>query len=638
MGLFDRFKKKNQEEDVSVVPETDSTPEVTSEADEPETEITETETAPVEEEEAGDEAPAESENTAEEEVPAEEEVSAEEEHAAVEESSETAADAGEAPALTPELAQGIFNESVAAYQAIPEGERKAKLKDALMFITNDPLSQTFLEASHEGMATPERVRNNISHTDELECRLALVQLASEGEGRSREEQTLLGQTQTLLFRRILELNPKAGTSADAASRMPEGETPVEFLQQEVQLKALEKELQNAQKDLTEANAKLKELHDSVTGKYADSELSEEEKSEKTEEELKNFTEYQDAMKAVSEKTERFQTARQNYLKTADQLAVDLKDLPVIYAAYDSRMIPEAPWISNNGHTEIYTSKALAAQVQKGFERQGITNMKPKELRGEEITEYVRNAQHLGITHFLLDNGRTPIDLRFDRVEAFKEANLLEYVNRAIRFEFLRAKGYGLSYGTMTEEEQQSEGGQNVRDKLLTMLFNAYRELGMGISYTLVKAPHKDDTTCYTEAAMEKAKSLKERVFKDSTLIAPGDKRIEAMSEPLSLALVKRGNVNVQSKEEIEKLPSLVPIFSDIAAARTLQANLAIQHARYEILAVTWDDIKKHAANQPGIVYEPDMFGLFIPKEDFPKVDQFRNVRGSIVIDHHRSSL
>ncbi len=613
MGLFDRFKKKSQEseseaEEVTVAAEPEASAVPSEEAAERETEA---EAAPSEE-------------------------MAEQETEEQESTTETKAGDG---VLNQEKAQGIFNESIAFYQSLPEESRQKELREALLDITNDPLSKTFLEAvSSEGMATPERVRNNISHAGEEACRLALIQLASEGEGKPQELLSVLGQTQTMLFQRILELNPSAGTSEaarPAAPQAPEGETPVAFFQKEIALKSIEKRLQEAQAKLTERNLSMKKLHDAITEGFADSELGEAEKSAAIEQALKENEEYQAALAGVAPDTEAFQAVRREYLAAADELAPEILNLPVIFVAYDQNVRPEAPWISNDGHAEIYTSRALSKQVEEGFKKQGITNMVVKEMKGEEIAALIEEAQHLGIQHFLLDNGRTPIDLRFDRVKKLEEESLLEYANRAIRFEFLRAKSYGLMYAALPEAEQQAEQGQNVRDRLLTMLFNAYRELGMGISYTLMKAEHKDDTTFYTENAMNMATALQQNVFKDRVLPATGDKRAEVYRDPLSLALVKRGNTNARTKEEIQKLPSLIPVFSDIQSARTLQANLALQHARYEILAITWDELKAHAMTQVGIVYDPEKLGLFIPKEDFEKVEQFRRVRGSIVIDHHK---
>ncbi len=623
MGLFDRFKKKTDEAKENVISET-----VKEEAEE----ITETEPKADESDiqEAAEEAVSLEDST--------EEVSDDEEAAAVEEkAAETTPEEGSVT-LNQQIAQGIFNESIALYRSMPEDSRQETLKEALMDLTNDPLSKSFLEAiSEQGMTTPERVRNNITTLSEQSARLCIVQLAAEGEGKPKQLQTVLGQTQTQLFRRILELNPSAGTSETASPKVvaPEGETPVEFFRAEINLKAIEKKLQEAQKAVRENGDEMKALHDSVTEKYNDSELSAEDRNAKVEEELKNFEEYQETLKNVEPLTASFNEAREAYLAAADALAPEILKLPVIYAAYDANLKPELPWISNDGHGEIYTSKKLAAQVEEGFKKQGISNMVTKELKGEEIAEFVETAQHLGIVHFLLDNGRTPIDLRFDHVKKYEEASLMEYANRAIRYEFIRAKSYGLIYGKLSQAEQNAEGGLNVRDRLLTMLFNGYREMGMGLSYTLMKAEHQNDTTFYTKKAFDMASTLKEKVFKTHTLIAEGDTKTSIAEEPLNLALVKRGSLATKTKEELDTLPSLVPVFSDIQSARKLQANLAIQHANYEVLAITWDELKEQAKNYPGLVYDPDRLGLFIPKEDFEKVDQFRRVRGNITINHNK---
>ncbi len=609
MGLFDLFKKKSQESEEA--------------AAEAASDLTE---AAEKQQEASDA------NVNEQEVPTSEQ---ETEAAAVQPTEEN-----KTIQLNQELAQGIFNESLALYRSMPQQEREIELHGALVTLTNDPLSKTFLEAASQGMVTPERIANNIKKADERSCRLALVQLASEGENRTKEERAMLGQTQTALFLRILELNHSAGTSETAKPvkvAAPEGETPVAFFQLEVQIKATEKKLNEAQGKLSETGIALNQYQEKAKKKIEEDKEAQNEPKvaspDEVEAALADEPDYQELKRKEAEDRQAFDLLRKQYLALADQLAKEILNLPVLFAAVDSLVRPEMPWISNNGHTEFYTSKTVAAQVEEGFKKQGITNMTIKELKGEEIRSYMEKVQHLGIVHFLLDNGRTPIDLRCSRVVDFEEKSLPEYANRAIRFGFLRAKSYGVQYSALDQAAQAAEEGLNLRDRLLTMLFNAYRELGMGISYTLMQAKHQDDTTWYSPKAYEIATTLQKGVFKRLELTAPGDKKAEVYQEELSLALIKRGKAS--DPKSLENAPSLIPIFSDIQSARTLQANLALQHARYEIVAITWDEIRACATNVPGIIYDPELYGLYIPQEDFEKVEQFRRVRGSIVIDHHK---
>lgn len=305
-----------------------------------------------------------------------------------------------------------------------------------------------------------------------------------------------------------------------------------------------------------------------------------------------------------------------------ELGKMLLTLDRIYVAYDEDFNHQFPYIGIDGRIEVCTKPEIVKNLLHYYHEQHLGHLSVCEFTGDQIVAALNSYQQMGIGVLRLNNGAYPVDIWLkDILEPIPE-NLLERRNNPIKGEFLRELQYGYRSEKMDPSEKGGKLEHSLKEWMLTMRYNAYRDFGNGLCYVLAATPYQAGTTFYTEKALAKAKEmLAKDNLPESALIAEGDHAFAVYDSVINLRVAQN-----PMKE------TFVCAFTGRKEAESVRTCFLQQGIDDSVLVITYDELYSHAMQCAGILIDMPTYGLQLLKGEFQEVEKWRAVQGYILID------
>lgn len=297
----------------------------------------------------------------------------------------------------------------------------------------------------------------------------------------------------------------------------------------------------------------------------------------------------------------------------------------IYVAYDGDFSDQFPFIGTDGRMEICSRQDIALRLQNYYSTEHLGHITMRKIERAEIPDTFRQYINSGISVFRLDNGVTPVDIWFHDFLPRENAALLDEQNRSMRALFLRQLQYGSRIRNMDAVLKKTPYERRIQELMLTVRYQAYRELSNGLVYVLAASACEPGVTCYTPKALERAKAmLTDPTRTDTLLIAPGHASYGVYDRALEL----RGIRNPGGETE----GAWMLAFTCRHTAGQVQNALAARGVDTCVVIATFDELRAQLVADTGVLLDAPEYGLVLAKEEFQEIVKWRYFSGNILVD------
>ena len=320
--------------------------------------------------------------------------------------------------------------------------------------------------------------------------------------------------------------------------------------------------------------------------------------------------------------------------------MDLQTLSETWGKLWVLTIPRAkdkhyPWMQLNGRMECFTSQELAMQAQAAVREQqkSLIQAQVRLYDGPDaIMGFFNDCLHHGIEVFYLNHGGQEWKELWFRELApdWHEATVLEEASRSLRYLMLRSREYEFRRAAMTPEEQQSSAGLGLTEMMLTVRYNAYRELYRGLLYVLIDQK-ADGVDYFTLPALQKAKTWLAAEHALKCGFGPAE-LIHAGNRGGEITDGTEGLYTANDPEDGEDLSKgLITAFTDYQEAVKGRDLFRQYQKPCSIVAMTMPEILAKSAECAGLLIDMNTLDFVIQKSAFGEFVTYGEMNGGILV-------
>ncbi len=277
-----------------------------------------------------------------------------------------------------------------------------------------------------------------------------------------------------------------------------------------------------------------------------------------------------------------------------------------------------PYMGTDGRLELFTDQALADSAS-AYLKETLHIQTGVQLYAERdaVLDFFRFCMHNGMIVFRLNNGSDAIrEYKLDDLFSFREINMIEELNRGVRYYLIRSKEYKYYRANLPEEERSAKQGISLAEMELTMLYNAYRELYRGVLYALVSPASSDDFDHYTVAALDRAKTL----LKEKKISEAGYTAVSLIHKPHQGGMLYTAPLSlyyVNSPGQVGSIANgLICAYTSYGAAENGKALFESYHKHCSVVALTAQELMAQAQHCAGVLIDMGDTEYQIPTQEF----------------------